>query len=332
MVRTAENDLSFGRLASTQMVNAPELSIVSPVYRTGSMLRQLVKRVVDSIPSTVPSYEIILVDDGSGDDSWNTIRSLSKDVAGLKGLKLTRNFGQHAAIAAGLLASRGEWVIVMDSDLQDRPEFIPELLSRSGLGCPIVLARRIDRKDRWSRRVGSRLFYNILSRLSDIPASHAIANFGIYHRRVIDIILRMEESHRFFPMMVAWTGYPVTYVDCVHDGRGEGASGYDLKKLISLAIQTTLSYSDKPLRYIVKGGIAISFLSVVYAVIVLIRYFTGKIVVLGYTSIIVSIWFIGGLLLFTMGVVGLYVGRTFEQVKKRPSFIIQEVTYENASH
>lgn len=306
---------------------APSISIVSPVYHTGAMLEELLYRIVSSMPLSVEAYEVILVDDGSTDQSWNTVESVASKFPQVKGIRLTRNFGQHAAIFAGLANAKGEWIIVMDSDLQDLPEHIPGLINKADQHTPVVVARRAARKDDFVRRLASRIFYYLLSRLSDIRADHTVANFGIYHRQVVDTLVSMQESQKFFPMMVAWTGYQRAYLDLPHGERAEGKSGYTARKLVKLALQTTLSFSDKPLRYIIKAGMMISLLSVVYAMIVLVKYFSGNIIVLGYTSLIISIWFMGGLILFTLGIVGLYVGRSFEQVKKRPLYIIAETIH-----
>ena len=301
-----------------------QLSIVSPVYNTGSMLAELVNRIVSSVPSSLSSFEIVLVDDGSKDDSWSVVQNLCRQYSCVRGIRLSRNFGQHAAISAGLQHATGEWIAVMDSDLQDQPELIATLYTQAVSGHPVVLARRLRRNDPFTRRLASRVFYWLLGWLSDLSPNYMMGNFGIYSRDVIDAVLQMKETHRFFPMMVAWTGFPVTHVDTVHDKRVEGNSGYSLRKLVQLALQITLSYSDLPLRYIVKAGIIISLLSAIYAFIILVKYFAGKITVLGYTSLIVSIWFIGGLILFTLGIVGLYVGRTFEQSKGRPFYVVGE--------
>ncbi len=308
------------------MSTSLQLSIVSPVYHTGSMLAELVNRIVTNIPSEVISFEIILVDDGSKDDSWSIVHNICGKYPQVRGLRLSRNFGQHAAISAGLQNAGGEWIIVMDSDLQDQPELIPTLYEKAGNGHPIVLARRVRRNDPFTRKFASRVFYWLLARLSDISPDYMMGNFGIYHRQVIDAVVQMKETHRFFPMMVAWTGFPVTHVDTVHEKRAAGNSGYSFRKLVQLALQITLSYSDRPLRYIVKAGMLISLLSAIYAFVILVKYFTGSITVLGYTSLIVSIWFIGGLILFTLGIVGLYVGRTFEQTKGRPFFVVKEIS------
>jgi dolichol-phosphate mannosyltransferase len=308
------------------------LSIVSPVYNTGSTLPELVNRLNKAASAISDRFEIILVDDGSPDQSWKTITALAEEYPFIKGMKLTRNFGQHAAIAAGLSQSTGNWVVVIDSDLQDPPEAIPALYEETKKGFSVVLAKRQTRNDSLYRRLASKLFYRLLSWLSGIPADHTIANFGIYSRQVINEITAMNEYHRFFPIMVHWTGFNKTAINYEHAARSQGVSGYNFKKLTRLGLSIILSYSDKPLRYIVKLGFVISLATFLYGIVVLIQYFTGAITVLGYTSLILSIWFLGGLILFTLGMVGLYTGRTFEEVKKRPQFIVEKTTDTNDHH
>jgi dolichol-phosphate mannosyltransferase len=293
------------------------------------MLPELVSRLNKAASAISDRFEIILVDDGSPDQSWTTITALVEQYPFIKGIKLTRNFGQHAAIAAGLKQSNGDWVVVIDSDLQDPPETIPALYEEAKKGFSVVLAKRQTRNDSLYRRLASKLFYRLLSWLSGIPADHTIANFGIYSRQVINEITAMNEYHRFFPIMVHWTGFNKTAINYEHAARSQGFSGYNFRKLTRLGLSIILSYSDKPLRYIVKLGFVISLATFLYGIVVLIQYFTGAITVLGYTSLILSIWFLGGLILFTLGMVGLYTGRTFEEVKKRPQFIVEKTTDTN---
>ena len=303
----------------------PYLSIVSPVYNTGSILPALVGHIHEAMKAVTDDYEVILVDDGSPDNAWESITKLCAIDRHMRGIRLSRNFGQHAALSAGLAHTGGDWVVVMDSDLQDLPGEIVRLHKRALTGFEIVMARRADRKDNFFRRAISRLFYLVLTKWSGLKIDYLASNFGIYSRRVIREVLRMQESIQFFPMMVSWTGFARTSIDVRHGERAEGRSGYNFRKLYRLALNATLAYSDKPLRYVVKAGLTLSLLSFLFGLVTLIRYLHGDILVSGYTSLIISIWFLGGLLMFTLGVVGLYVGKTFEEVKKRPRYIIEQV-------
>ncbi len=296
----------------------PFLSIVSPVYRADTMLPELVARIVSSVTPITTDFEIILVDDRSPDNSWSVIQAQVQLNPRVRGVRLSRNFGQHRAITAGLDHSRGEWVVVLDCDLQDRPEEIPALLAKAQAGFDMVLARRHERQDRFVKRLFSRIFYGTLGYLTGSRQDSAIANFGIYHRQVIDAICAMRESSRYFPTMARWVGFNATTLNVEHAERVEGSSSYNFKRLIILA------YSDKPLRLTVKFGLVVSATSFLGAIYMLIRAIEGKIQVLGYASLIVSIWFFSGIIILVMGILGLYVGKTFEGVKNRPIYVVDK--------
>nr|WP_262906156.1 glycosyltransferase family 2 protein [Hymenobacter terricola] len=300
------------------------LSVVSPVYRADASVAELVQRLVTVLESITPHFEILLVDDRSPDDSWARIRELAASEPRVRGLRLSRNFGQHRAITAGLDACRGEWVVVMDCDLQDRPEEIPALLAEARRGYDFVLARRANRQDSWGKKMLSRLFYRVLSYLTETPQDPAVANFGIYHRKVVAAVLAMRESIRYFPTMVRWVGFRAGYLPVMHAGRAAGRSSYGLSQRLRLGLDILLANSDKPLRLTIKFGLLLSGGAFLFVPITLLRYWTGQIDQPGYTSLIISIWFFSGLLLSVLGMVGLYIGKTFEQVKNRPLYIVDE--------
>jgi polyisoprenyl-phosphate glycosyltransferase len=302
------------------------ISVVSPVYRADVLLPELVQRVSAVMEKMNQTYEIILVEDHSPDNSWAIIKQVCRDNRHVRGLKLSRNFGQHYAITAGLHASKGEWVVVIDCDLQDVPEEIPNLYAKALEGYFVVQARRHQRQDSILKRQFSRSFYGVLSWLTGTRHDPAIANFGIYHRKVIDAVCSMSESIRYFPTMVKWVGFRCTTLDVKHSERKEGKSSYNFRRLMHLAMDIILANSDKPLRLTVKLGVYISMTSFLFALYSLIMALAGEINVPGYASIMVSIWFLSGLIIFILGVVGLYVGKTFEGVKKRPVYIVEEMT------
>ena len=305
----------------------PLFSIVSPVYRAEKLVDELVSRIKSSVGSITEDYEIILVDDCGPDDSWGRIQANSARDPRVKGFRLSRNFGQHRAITAGLELCRGQWVVVMDCDLQDQPEEIPALYAYAQREkYDLVFARRVARQDSWLKRMGSRAFYKVLSYLTDTPQDPAIANFGIYHRKVVEAVLAMHDDIRYFPTMVRWVGFGAGALAVAHAERPEGSSSYNLRRLINLAIDIILAYSDKPLRLTVKFGLLISATSFLGTVYMAVRAIEGKIQVLGYASLIVSVWFFSGLIILIMGVIGLYLGKTFESVKNRPIYIVNEHT------
>ena len=300
------------------------LSIVSPVYRAERLVGKLAGEIREALEPLGISFEIILVEDASPDKSWKSICECCEKFAEVRGVRLSRNFGQHYAISAGLSMARGDWVIVMDCDLQDRPAELPRLLQKAAEGYDVVVARRAIRQDGLFKRLSSRMFYGTLGWLTGTVHDPAIANFGIYSSKVILAINSMPESIRYFPTMVRWVGFRTASLDVEHAARPEGKTSYNLRKLFNLALDICLAYSDKPLRMAVGTGFFVSLIGFVFAGFMVVQACRGEIQVLGYASLIVSLWVLAGLIIFIMGVVGLYVGKCFEGVKRRPAFIIAE--------
>ena len=303
----------------------PLLSVVSPLYRAAPTLPELLRRVAAAAGTVTQDYEIVLVDDGSPDETWGLARAAAAADPRLRVLRLSRNFGQHRAITAGLDACRGEWVVVLDCDLQDRPEEIPALLAaaRAG-GFDLVQARRTGRQDGWGKRLGSKAFHGVLSYLSGTRYDPAVGNFGIYHRRVVAAVLRLREDVRYFPAQVRWVGFRAGTLAVAHAGRAAGRSSYRLGTLLDLALDIILANSDKPVRLAVQAGLLVAAGAFALVPITLLRYWAGAITEPGYASLILSVWFLSGVLLAGLGVVGLYVGKTFEQTKGRPLYIVDE--------
>jgi dolichol-phosphate mannosyltransferase len=300
------------------------ISVVSPVYRSGPLVNDLVTRVSAAVSKLTQNYEIILVDDRSPDDSWQRIQENCKKDPRVKGIRLSRNFGQHPAILAGLSACTGEWVVVMDCDLQDVPEEIPNLYQKASAGSDLVLALRSNRQDGWLKRAFSALFYRLLSYLTGTQHDARIANFGIYHHNVIGAILAMPEYNRYFPVMVRWVGFKMDTLAVAHGKREQGRSGYNFRRYFQLALQIVLSFSEKPLYLAIKLGLTIALLSFALGIYVIYRALRHNVSVEGWASTMVSIWFLGGLIIVVLGVVGLYIGKTFEQARNRPVFIIDQ--------
>ena len=305
-------------------MNMLHLSIVSPVYSAEKILPVLVQRITQAVSAITSDFEIVLVDDRSPDNSWAVIEGLALENPAIKGIRLSRNFGQHYAITAGLDHAKGEWIVVMDCDLQDRPEEIPALYQKAHEGFDIVLAQRAVRKDKLAKRLFSKYFYLSLSYLTGSEQDATVANFGIYHHKVTDAIRQMRESIRYFPTMVQWVGFRAAKIEVQHDERFEGETSYNLRKLLRLSTDIILAFSDKPLRILIKGGILICAISVIVAFVYLIRYFSGEIEIMGYTSLIISVWLLSGVIIATLGIVGLYIGKIFEGVKNRPIYLIEK--------
>ena len=305
-------------------MRSPYFSIVSPVYRAELLVDLLVETIIQEVTPITEDFEIILVDDGSPDKSWERMEGIARSDKRVKALRLSRNFGQHYAITAGLDAAKGEWIIVMDCDLQDKPSEIKKLYNKTREGYDIVLAQRIQRQDKFLKRFFSKSFYSVLSYMTGVKQDASIANFGIYHHRAVDAMILLREPIRYFPSMVSWVGFKKTTVPIEHGAREVGSSNYSFKRLIKLAMDIMLASSDKPLKITVKLGFYISALSFIFAIYTIIRAFRGEIEVIGYASLIVSVWLLSGIVIMLMGVVGLYVGKSFEGIKNRPIYVVSE--------
>lgn len=303
----------------------PIISFVSPVYRADKMLEKLVSEIQKVMSVIGTTYEIILVDDRSPDKSWDVMRKLSQDFPEVISVRLSRNFGQHPAIVAGLTQAKGKWIVVMDCDLQDQPKEVLKLYNKAQEGFDVVLAKRKNRQDHFFKKISSLIFSKIYSFFTDTKYDNEVANFGIYHNKVIQSILEISDSIKFFPLFVKYVGYNSTSIIVEHGQRDEGDSSYSFSKLISLAFNSIISFSNKPLKLFVKFGLIISVISFMLGLYNIYLAMTNQIEVLGYSSIIVSIWFLSGVVITTIGVTGIYVGRIFDQTKNRPIFIIDEI-------
>ncbi len=306
------------------MTQNPHISVVSPVYKAENIVAELVKQVREAVLSITEDFEIILVNDASPDNSWDKIVAECATDRRVKGINLSRNFGQHYAITAGLNHAKGDWVVVMDCDLQDRPDEIPNLYRKAQEGYDSVFAQRKDRSDGVVKKTFSKVFYRIFSYLTETRQDASVANFGIYNRKVINAVLAMHDQIRFFPTMVQWVGFRKYYLPVQHSERYEGKSSYNFKGLFRLALNTIIAFSDKPMRLTVKLGFFIAFISFVVMLVYLVMYFTGHIKVLGFTSLMISLWLLAGIIIFILGFVGLYIGKMFEKVKARPVYIVKD--------
>ncbi|WP_317450758.1 glycosyltransferase family 2 protein [Stenotrophomonas lacuserhaii] len=296
--------------------------MVVPVYGCAGCLEELTERILAAVSGMGRTVELIFVDDDSPDQAWSRISELSALHPAVRGLKLSRNFGQHAAISAGIAQTRGAAVIVMDCDLQDVPEEIPALLEALTDDVEIVLGQRTERRDTWLKRTGSRAFYRTLGWLTDTSYDPSTANFGAYSRKVIDAMNAMPETDRFLPLLARWTGFRTARISVEHGRRTEGRSSYTLRKLLQMATRIALSFSDKPLRLVMSAAFALAGVGLCVAAFAVYRYLVGDVRVAGFTSILASVWLVGSFLMASIGVVGLYVGRVHNESKRRPQYII----------
>ncbi|MEA3455515.1 MAG: glycosyltransferase family 2 protein [Campylobacterota bacterium] len=304
------------------------ISVVTPIYGCCDSLNSLYERLRDTLSTITEDYEIIMVNDASPDNAWEVIKELSQKDGRVKGIDLSRNFGQHKAISAGLEYAGGEWTVVMDCDLQDQPEDIIKLYNKAMEGYDIVFGRRFERKDSIYKKFSSRMFYIVNDYLTENKLDSTVANYSIISRKALNSVLRMKEQNRVYSLFANWVGFKKIEIDIEHAKRPEGKSSYTLYKMINLAIDSIVSQSNKPLRLAIKFGFILSLLSFLYGSWLIVRYFLLDIPAEGWTSVMVSIYFIGGLMFANMGMLGLYIGKIFDETKDRPIYLVQETTFD----
>ena len=302
------------------------LSIVSPIYRAENIIPTLISEIKKYVNDLELTYEIILVNDGSPDDSWSIIRSICMDDEKVKGVNLSRNFGQQHAIQAGLEAAQGDYIVVMDCDLQDRPEEIGTLYNKILEGSDIVVASRVDRQDGLVKKLASRMFNRLISFLTDTVQDSSVANFFILTRQVADTLCSIKDKRRYYPLLLQWVGFTYTKVSIAHASRAdERSSSYSFKKRLMLALDTILTFSEKPLRLTLIFGILLSLFSSLIGVILVGIYLFSDLDLPGWSTLVLLICFLSGVIISVLGVIGIYVGMTFETTKDRPTYIIQEM-------
>ena len=305
-------------------MNTSKLSVVSPVYHGENMLEELVARISKAVAPLTSDYEIIMVNDGSPDASWEGIKTLCARDTKVKGINLAHNFGQPYAITAGLSYAQGDYIAVIDCDLQNKPEDLPALFLKAMEGYDIVSARRVHRDDTFLKRMSSAVFHRVYDFLSGFSTDKAVAEFGVYSKRIVKVYCSIPEYSRSFVELIHTLGFRKTGIDVMHDHRLEGKSSYNLTRLLRLSFNAIISNSNRPLQLAVTLGFIMSLFSFLMAVYNIFAKFAGWNEVAGYTTTVFSIWFVGGLLLFMMGILGLYIGKIFDQVKGRPVFIVQD--------
>lgn len=301
-----------------------DFSVVIPVYGCREAISKLYQRLTDTLSKLTTEYEIILVNDNCPQNSWEEIEKICVFDQRVVGIEMARNFGQMKAIVAGLDYSAGEYVVVMDCDLQDAPEEIPRLYEKLMEGYDVVFTRRMQRKDPFFKRLLSSTFYRIYSFATDGRYDPALSNFSMMKRQVVEEYCKMRENHRAFVMYIKWLGFRHGYIDVEHHERHSGKSSYSLKKRIDYALEILTSQSDKLLRLITKVGLWISFLSFIMVIVTIVRYFFLHIPQ-GYTSLFAVVFMMGGFILAAVGIVGIYIGNIFMETKHRPLYVVRTV-------
>ncbi len=310
------------------MIEHPLISIVSPVYKAEKIVPELVKRVICEVSKITENFEIVLVEDCGPDNSWAKIEQECAKDKRIKGIKFSRNFGQHYAITAGLTFSKGDYVIVMDCDLQDNPKYIPMLYESALQGNEIVLTYKKRREHSFLKNLAASLFFSVFNYLVDNKDYHNnttknIGSYSLLSKKAVNSFLTIKEFHRHYLMIVRMLGFKKNYIAIEHDKRFEGRTSYTFSKLIRHAIYGITSQSDKLLRISITLGCIMFILSIIWAIIIIAKYFTTGLLS-GYASIMGFELLGTGIILISIGITGIYIGKIFEQVKKRPLFIVDK--------
>lgn len=302
-----------------------KVSVISPVYNAAKILPELVKRISQACEEAKYDYEIVLVEDCGKDNSWEVLKQLSKEFPKLKGYKLSKNFGQHYALTAAITKAKGDAIIIMDCDLQDNPDYIPLLIAKHKEGFNVVCTIKDGKKYSWYRKITSDLFFAIINYLSDVRLEKNLGTFTLIDRKVATEFLKIKDYHRHTSLIFSWLGFKRGFVHVKHDERFEGKSSYNFKKLLTHAINGVISQSDKILKWSISVGLFLFIASILGILYIFIKSFFVHFDK-GWPSIFVAIIACTGIILFMLGILGLYIGKIFEQVKDRPLFIIQEET------
>jgi dolichol-phosphate mannosyltransferase len=299
------------------------INVVAPIYNEEGLVKEFVKQVSINLETFTKDYKILLIDDGSKDKSWNEITEICENNRKIIGIKLSKNFGHHYAITAGIHNSDSEWVVVMDSDLQDRPEVIPELFQKATEGFDVVFVNRTNRPESFWYKSLQKIFYFILRVLSGIKFDSNQANFSIINKKVVEAFKQFPEQSRFYGSTIKWLGFKKSYIRAQHGKRFHGKPSYTFKKRIRLASDIILAFSDRPLKFAAYLGLIISLISFIMIGWIIFQVLRDGFSVVGWASLMASIFLIGGMLIFILGIVGIYISKIFNEVKHRPLFVIE---------
>lgn len=300
------------------------IAVVAPIFNEEQNIEEFTSRVINALAQITKDFQIIFIDDGSLDNSWKKIHEICLKNSNVTGIKLSRNFGHHYAITAGLNHAKADWVVVMDSDLQDRPEVIPDLYGRAKMGNDVVFVNRTNRPESITYRILQKLFYSILRISSGIKFNSSQANFSIINKKVVDAFNSFPEQARFYGSTILWLGFKRSSIEAEHGSRFRGKPSYSFRKRIKLASDIILAFSDRPLKFSIYVGLFFSLLSMLMVFYILVKAVMGSYTVSGWASLIISIFLIGGIQISLIGILGIYISKVFNEVKSRPLYIITE--------
>jgi len=300
------------------------ISIICPCYNEADVIEAFVARLIDVLGADVAKYDLICVNDGSSDNTLPKLLGLKNGPLSMRIIDLSRRFGKEAALAAGLDHASGEAVIIIDADLQDPPELIPELVASWREGNKVVVARRVDRSaDSLAKRQSARAFYRLHNYISDTEIPLDVGDFRLIDREVVDVLCKLPERQRFMKGLFSWVGYDYAVVDYVREKRASGKTKFNWWRLWNLGLEGITSFSTAPLRIWTYIGLFISTVAFLYGSFVFIRTLAFGIDVPGYASLLTTVLFLGGVQLISLGVIGEYIGRIYMESKGRPIYVVR---------
>ena len=307
-----------------------EISIVVPLYNEEKNIRLMHDRLVSSILKITSNFEIIYVNDGSKDNSFLELVKLSNEDERVKYINFSRNFGHQIAVTAGLDYSKGAAVVIIDGDLQDPPEVIPEMYALYKEGFEVVYGQRLIRKgESFLKKITAKYFYRILKKITNINIPVDTGDFRLIDRKIVNDLKNMPEQNKFLRGQIAWLGYRQTSIFFERDERKFGETGYPFSKMLKFALDGITGFSDVPLQFVTKTGIFISFISFLVILYAIFSHFILERTITGWTSLIISSMFIGGVQLISVGIIGEYISRINKNVQNRPLYIVSETNVEN---
>jgi dolichol-phosphate mannosyltransferase len=308
-----------------------DLSVIIPIYNEQDNIPELYQRLTSVAKKISNDYELIFVNDGSRDASLPKLIELSKQDNHVFYINFSRNFGHQIAVTAGLDSCAGQAVVIIDADLQDPPEIIEELYKKYKEGFEVVYAKRIKRKgESWFKLLTAKIFYRLLLKITSIKIPVDTGDFRLVDRKIVDYLKLMPEQNKFLRGQIAWLGFNQTFVEYERQERKYGVTGYPFSKMLRFALDGITSFSDKPLTLVMQAGIGVSFIAFLVILYTLYGYFIGKQTVPGWASTMVSILFLGGIQLISIGIIGLYLSRINKNVINRPLYLIQHTNIQHS--
>lgn len=311
----------------------PEISIIAPVFNEEQNITPLYERISRVVTELNASYEIIFVNDGSRDRSMEIIRQLALSDSKVKFINFSRNFGHQIAVSAGLDACNGKQIVIIDADLQDPPELIADMRNRLNAGYEVVYARRRTRQgESMLKRATAKAFYRLLQRITSVPIPVDTGDFRIMDRKIVEVLKRMPEQEKFLRGQIAWAGFRQTFIEYDRDSRNAGRTGYTFRKMFRLALDGITGFSNLPLKFATVTGFLVSGIAFLMALYALYSRFIIKEYVPGWTSLMLTVLFIGGVQLISIGIIGEYISRLGTNLRRRPLYVISDTNLPESTH